>query len=77
FSIATFFDDGAVRIRGAAPVYDAFGNLVSTPNNYTFYPDVGIGVRFDVPQLGLRTLRLDFAHGTRGSHTAFGIGQSF
>jgi hypothetical protein len=30
-----------------------------------------------VPQLGLHTLRLDFAKGTLGTHTSFGIGQTF
>jgi outer membrane protein assembly factor BamA len=77
FSIATFFDDGGVLIRGAQPVYDAFGNLILNPGKFTFYPDVGIGLRFDIPQLGLRTLRLDFARGNQGFHTSFGIGQSF
>ena len=77
FAVAAFFDDGGTRIRGALPVYDAFGNVLLNPNKFTFYPDVGIGLRFDVPQLGLRTLRLDFAKGNQGTHTAFGIGQSF
>lgn len=77
FGIAAFFDDGGMMIRGALPVYDAFGNLILNPGKFTFYPDVGVGIRFDVPQLGLRTLRLDFAHGNQGFHTSFGIGQSF
>jgi outer membrane protein assembly factor BamA len=77
FWVAAFFDDGGVMIRGAQPVYDAFGNLVLNPGKFTFYPDVGLGIRFDVPQLGLRTLRLDFARGNQGFHTSFGIGQSF
>ena len=77
FTIATFVDDGGVLIRGAVPVYNAFGSLVEDPGRFTFYPDAGIGLRFDIPQLGLRTLRLDFARGNQGFHTAFGIGQSF
>lgn len=77
FTFALFFDDGGVLIRGAQPVYDAFGNILLNPGKFTFYPDAGIGLRFDVPQLGLRTLRLDFARGNSGFHTAFGIGQSF
>ncbi|MBV8074311.1 MAG: BamA/TamA family outer membrane protein [Candidatus Eremiobacteraeota bacterium] len=77
FTVAAFFDDGGVRIRGALPVYDPFGNIILNPNRWTFYPDAGVGLRFDVPQLGLRTLRLDFARGNQGAHTAFGIGQSF
>ena len=44
---------------------------------FTFHSDLGLGLRFDVPQLGLRTIRLDFAKGSQGTHTAFGIGQSF
>jgi outer membrane protein assembly factor BamA len=77
FTFATFVDDGGVLIRGAQPIYNAFGVLVEDPGRFTFYPDAGIGLRFDVPQLGLRTLRLDFARGNQGFHTAFGIGQSF
>ena len=77
FTVAVFFDDGGVLIRGAQPIYDAFGNLILNPGRFTFYPDAGIGLRFDIPQLGLRTLRLDFARGNQGFHTAFGIGQSF
>ena len=77
FWIAAFVDDGGMFIRGALPVYDAFGNLLLNPGKFQFYPDEGFGIRFDVPQLGLRTLRLDFAHGSQGFHTSFGIGQSF
>ena len=76
FAIAAFVDDGGLRIRGALPGYDANGDLV-TLNNYQFHSDVGLGIRFDIPQLGLRTLRLDFAKGSLGTHTSFGIGQSF
>jgi outer membrane protein assembly factor BamA len=76
FVVAAFVDDGATRIRGASPSLDANGNPVDL-STYQFHPDVGIGLRFDVPQLGLRTIRLDFARGNTGVHTAFGIGQSF
>jgi outer membrane protein assembly factor BamA len=77
FSLAFFTDDGGVLIRGAQPVYNAFGTVIEDPGHFTFYPDAGVGLRFDIPQLGLRTLRLDFARGNQGFHTAFGIGQSF
>jgi len=30
-----------------------------------------------VPQLGLHTVRIDIAKGKDGTHTSFGIGQSF
>jgi len=73
FSIVTFGDDGAVRIRGAT-LGGVFDPALA---NYTWHGDVGVGVRFDVPQLGLHTLRLDFAKGSLGTHTSFGIGQSF
>ncbi len=76
FVLATFVDDGGTRIRGAGLSLDANGNTVNL-NRYQFHPDIGVGLRFDVPQLGLRTIRLDFAKGQNGAHTAFGIGQSF
>ena len=63
-------------IRGATAGVDTNGNLVNYAN-FIFHSDVGVGLRFDVPQLGLRTIRLDFAKGSEGTHTAFGIGQSF
>jgi outer membrane protein assembly factor BamA len=76
FSAVTFFDAGASRIRGGTavatsttPAYDV--------SKFTLHSDLGVGLRFDVPQLGLRTLRLDFAVGSQGTHTSFGIGQSF
>lgn len=77
FSIATFFDDGILRIRGAAPIMDQFGNIIADYNNWLYHTDAGIGVRFDLPQLGFRSIRLDFARGRGGTHTSFGIGQSF
>ena len=48
-----------------------------TSTRISWHADAGIGVRFDVPQLGLRTLRLDFAKGSLGTHISFGIGQAF
>ena len=51
--------------------------VVGYPGNYAFVGDYGIGLRFDVPALGLRTVRIDFAKGAMGTHTSFGIGQSF
>jgi outer membrane protein insertion porin family len=77
FGIAVFGDYGNQRIRGAVPQYDAFGNLVQNYNDWIYHSDVGIGLRFDVPQLGFRSIRLDFARGAVGTHTSFGIGQSF
>lgn len=77
FNIATFFDDGATRIRGAAPTYDSQGNFITNLGQFQWHPDVGIGLRFDVPQLGIRTIRLDYAKGSLGTHFSFGIGQSF
>jgi outer membrane protein assembly factor BamA len=75
FSIVLFGDDGATRIVGGQQINS--DNSVTDLNTFVWHADAGIGVRFDVPQLGLRTLRLDYAHGTLGSHISFGIGQSF
>jgi outer membrane protein assembly factor BamA len=74
FSIVTFEDTGGVRIRGGI---SNTGTATYDLNAYQFHSDYGVGVRFDVPQLGLHTLRLDFAKGTLGTHTSFGIGQTF
>jgi outer membrane protein assembly factor BamA len=74
FSLVGFGDSGATRIRGGT---SQIGNQLVDLNPYVFHGDVGVGLRFDVPQLGLRTLRLDFAKGAQGTHTSFGIGQSF
>jgi outer membrane protein assembly factor BamA len=76
FAVVGFFDDGGTRIRGATAGVDTNGNIVNYAQ-FIFHSDIGIGLRFDVPQLGLRTIRLDFAKGSEGTHTAFGIGQSF
>jgi outer membrane protein assembly factor BamA len=76
FSLATFAETGATRIRGAATGVDSSGYLVDY-GSYTWHGDAGFGLRFDLPQLGFRSIRLDFAHGNRGNHTSFGIGQSF
>jgi len=57
---------------------DPFTNRITGyPADWALYGDAGFGVRFDVPQLGLRTVRIDFAKGVNGTHTSFGIGQSF
>ena len=80
FSVVGFAESGGTRIRGGKSTStDASGMTTTTfdLNRYTFHGDVGIGLRFDVPQLGLRTIRLDFAKGSQGTHTSFGIGQSF
>jgi outer membrane protein assembly factor BamA len=76
FSVATFAETGATRIRGAASGVDSSGYVVNY-GDYTWHGDAGFGFRFDIPQLGFRSIRLDFAHGDRGNHTSFGIGQSF
>jgi outer membrane translocation and assembly module TamA len=70
-----FGDSGATSIRGGVQINS--DNSTTDLGQYVFHDDAGIGVRFDVPQLGLRTLRLDYAHGTQGGHISFGIGQSF
>ena len=80
FSVVGFAESGGVRIRGGKSVTTDASGLTTTTfdlNRYTFHGDVGLGLRFDVPQLGLRTIRLDFAKGSNGTHTSFGIGQSF
>jgi outer membrane protein assembly factor BamA len=76
-AVAAFVDDGAVRIRGAAPTFDSQGNLIANLSNFQWHPDAGIGIRFDIPQIGIRTIRLDYAKGSLGTHFSFGIGQSF
>jgi outer membrane protein assembly factor BamA len=80
FAVVGFAESGGTRIRGGkSTTTDASGmtTTVFNLNRYTFHGDVGVGLRFDVPQLGLRTIRLDFAKGSQGTHTSFGIGQSF
>ena len=76
FSIATFAESGATRIRDAGTGTDNAGYYVNY-GQYTWHGDAGFGFRFDLPQLGFRSIRLDFARGDRGTHTSFGIGQSF
>jgi len=79
FSIVTFAESGATRIRGGISTVAVNATTFDTYdlNRFIFHGDVGVGIRFDVPQLGLHTLRLDFAKGNQGTHTSFGIGQSF
>ena len=73
---ALFAESGGVRLRGAQQF--AGNSLVLSPlANYQFHSDVGFGVRFDLPQLGLHTIRLDFAVGQNGGHVSFAIGQKF
>jgi len=76
FNVALFYDYGGQRIRGAQPITN-FGQLVVDYNKFLYRSDAGIGLRFDVPQLGFKSIRLDFARGKGGGHTSFGIGQSF
>ena len=76
--LAAFIDEGGYKIRGAQPLLDPFTNrIVGYPGNWAYRGDVGVGIRFDLPQLNLRTIRVDIAHGANGTHTSFGIGQSF
>jgi len=80
FSVVGFAESGGTRIRGGKSITTDASGLTTTTfdlNRYSFHGDVGVGIRFDVPQLNLRTIRLDFAKGSRGTHTSFGIGQSF
>jgi outer membrane translocation and assembly module TamA len=78
--VVGFIESGGTRIRGGKSSTTDVSGLTTTTfdlNRYTFHSDVGLGLRFDVPQLGLHTIRLDFAKGSQGTHTSFGIGQSF
>jgi outer membrane protein assembly factor BamA len=78
FGIAFFVDEGGYRVRGAQPLLDPYTNrVIGYPNEWAWRGDYGVGLRFDVPQLGLHTIRIDFAKGSNGTHTSFGIGQSF
>jgi outer membrane protein assembly factor BamA len=77
-SIVGFVDELNYSIRGAYPVLDPYTNRVTAyPADWSLRGDYGIGLRFDVPQLGLHTIRIDFAKGAYGGHTSFGIGQTF
>jgi outer membrane translocation and assembly module TamA len=51
--------------------------VVVNYNDWLYRSDAGVGLRFDIPQLGFKSIRLDFAKGAAGTHTSFGIGQSF
>ncbi len=75
FSVVLFGDSGATEIRGGQQINS--DNSVTNLGTFVFHDDAGVGIRFDVPQLGLRTLRLDYAKGSQGAHVSFGIGQSF
>jgi len=75
FSLVFFGDDGATRIVGGQQINS--DSTTTDLNAFIWHADAGVGVRFDIPQLGLRTLRLDFAKGSLGGHLSFGIGQSF
>ncbi|MDQ6941546.1 MAG: BamA/TamA family outer membrane protein [Candidatus Eremiobacteraeota bacterium] len=80
FAVVGFVESGGTRIRGGKSITTDVSGLTTTTfdlNRYTFHSDIGLGLRFDVPQLGLHTIRLDFAKGSQGTHTSFGIGQSF
>jgi outer membrane protein assembly factor BamA len=74
-SIVIFGDDGATRIVGGQQLNS--DNSTTDLNSFIWHADAGVGVRFDIPQLGLHTLRLDFGKGSLGTHISFGIGQAF
>ncbi|HTU81105.1 MAG TPA: POTRA domain-containing protein [Candidatus Acidoferrales bacterium] len=77
-TLAVFVDELDYHIRGAYPLLDPYTNRVTGyPADWALYGDYGAGIRFDIPQLGLHTVRIDFARGANGFHTSFGIGQSF
>jgi outer membrane protein assembly factor BamA len=77
-TLAVFVDELDYHIRGAFPLLNPYTNRITGfPSDWALYGDAGFGIRFDVPQLGLRTVRIDFAKGVNGTHTSFGIGQSF
>jgi outer membrane protein assembly factor BamA len=77
-SIVGFVDELDYTIRGADPVLDPYTNRVTAyPADWSWRGDYGVGLRFDVPALGLHTIRIDFAKGANGGHTSFGIGQAF
>jgi outer membrane protein assembly factor BamA len=77
-TLALFVDELDYHIRGAFPLLNPYTNRITGfPSDWALYGDAGFGIRFDVPQLGLRTVRIDFAKGLNGTHTSFGIGQSF
>ncbi|HTU69065.1 MAG TPA: POTRA domain-containing protein [Candidatus Baltobacteraceae bacterium] len=77
-SVVAFVDELDFRIRGAYPELDPYTDrVIAYPGDWALRGDLGIGLRFDVPQLGLHTIRIDFAKGANGGHTSFGIGQSF
>jgi outer membrane protein assembly factor BamA len=77
-TLALFVDELDYHIRGAYPLLNPYTNRITGyPSDWALYGDAGFGIRFDVPQLGLRTVRIDFAKGVNGTHTSFGIGQSF
>jgi outer membrane protein assembly factor BamA len=78
FSVVGFVDSGAARIAGGTALTTTTSTgAVFDVGKYVFHSDLGIGLRFDIKALGIRTLRLDFAKGSQGMHTSFGIGQSF
>jgi outer membrane protein insertion porin family len=77
FAIVGFGDYGSLRIRGAQPIANLLTGQTYNYDNWIYHGDIGAGLRIDVPQLGHQTIRLDFAKGKNGSHTSFGIGQSF
>ena len=71
-TLALFVDELDYRIRGAYPLLDPYTNRITGyPSDWALYGDAGFGIRFDVPQLGLRTVRIDFAKGYNGTHTSF------
>ena len=60
-----------------APFFPPVSPQVTYVNaSYPLQSDIGIGIRVQTPLLP-QVIRIDFAIGNQGSHTSFGIGQSF
>ena len=79
FSIVLFVDDGGTRIRGGTSEIDASDMTTTTTTSTAHVPRRrrASACASTFRSSGLRTLRLDFAKGSQGAHTSFGIGQSF
>lgn len=73
------FPLGKQKIFKGALFFDA-GNAFQPGQQVSFKKlpsDYGIGIRMNLPNLGLGIIRLDFAFGGDGTRSVIGIGQSF
>jgi len=58
-TVVAFTDGLKFRIRGAYPLLDPYTNRITAyPGDWATVADMGLGLRFDVPQLGLHTVEL-------------------